>query len=171
MKIKNKARLVARAERHLAEDRFIYWAFIEEDVGHLFKGCAIGCLAMPTDPRRIAGKLPVSLGGQRHLLASRIKAEFGICGALLDAAEELFMSIEPETNRVLGGWTVRFAKALPAGQDVTDAQVHEWLRAQPDWHLLSDGPIAQDKVKAAMTAFCRWLRAGCPAPREANITA
>lgn len=153
MKIKNKARLVARAKAHRKADHFIQGIF-QTDPGEPFKGCEIGCLSAPvrmSEKRRLERK---RMGGKEF--CTLIGREFGVCEGLLRWAEDIFEG--SDTLAIASAFVVSFTEALPEGADISDSDVEMWDRERRE---------AQNEKRQ----FLDWLRRGCPTPRESKVVA
>jgi hypothetical protein len=166
MRIRNKDRLVKRAEKDHEEALFIANTYLTRrptgrDSGKPFQGCLIGCLAVPDNPASRKSWLAESRNGMESI--EKISRDFGICMQLQRVAEIFLMALPDESSARLGQFTVSFCRALPEGAEVDNELVERWIMSrtgdEPDIYHLDDTNPAERK------AFLDWLRRGAPEPR------
>lgn len=183
MKIKNKARLVKRAERHLEEDRYIASAYLRFGFHGVsdWRGCEIGCLAMPSTKKAQERQTRLSTRQGGHDLSKKIRKEFNICIGLQRLSEAIFEDIDfdmllREQNRGrshrLGSFVVSFVKAIPESRDIDNQLIVEWCEAR-GIYIRARGRDEDVEIDTVTTdipnvkirrAFLDWLRRGAPKP-------
>lgn len=190
MRIRRKAQLVERAEIHRDADRFTASFYVGEVDGAEFKGCEIGCLATPHqeaarlrffDRFRDRTRRWREVEIPTAVMVRRIERDFGVCEGLQRVAEQLLFSYDEGPQR-LGGFVVRFVKALPEGVDVDNERVVAWCESRGGaWDASVDAQdlsgmrfgaecIGPDGTVEA-EAFLSWLRRGAPRPRRKAVAA
>lgn len=169
MRIRNKDRLVKRAEKDHEEALFISNTYLVRrptglDSGKPFQGCLIGCLAVPDSPASRKNWLADSRSGRESI--EKISRDFGVCMQLQRVAETFLTALPDDTSARLGQFTLSFCRALPEGTDIEDALVERWIvsrtgdKGEP--YYLDDTNPAERK------AFLDWLRRGAPEPRSSK---
>lgn len=145
-KIKNKKKLVRRADSHKKADHYMRGVYMEiggdDSWSYDFKGCAIGCLATPTAKSAIKkdnflkkfwnnakGTFSLEQQDAIHIL----KKDFGIAPSLTRVAEYVFESYDilgdEDDDKTVYEWPSRFARALPEGKSITDRDVAKFIRS------------------------------------------
>lgn len=144
-KIKNKKKLVRRADSHKKADHYMRGIYMEigngDDYSYDFKGCAIGCLATPTAKSTIkkdrflkkfwnTTRNTFSLDQQDAIKI--LKKDFGIAPSLTRVAEYVFESYDilgdEDSDKAVYEWPSRFARALPEGKSITNRDVAKFIR-------------------------------------------
>ncbi len=148
-KIKQKNALIKKAEGHREADRFRqahgYMQANEsrwDSDGEIpapnsdFKGCAVGCLALPVSRKGILAKLrelaEESMNENRADLdreqgVALLEKQHGITYSLAGLLEWVFESLE-ENGLKPEDWPVDFAKALPSGVEINEEDVDNFVR-------------------------------------------
>lgn len=162
MEIKSKTELVQRAKDHLAADHFVqefYVRFTGEDLSADFKGCEIGCLAMPVKEatraevvsellKSIKGEYggdteweptPDALNDHSAKLVKINEDTFGICAMLQRLAESFFERLPREEA---GPFVVEFTESLPEGAKIDNDDVFDWCAQRNE--VFSQTPASEE---------------------------
>lgn len=158
-KIKNKKKLVRRADSHKKADHYMRGVYMEigdgNDFSYDFKGCAIGCLATPTAKATIkkdtflkkfwnTTKNTFSLDQQDAIKI--LKKDFGIAPSLTRVAEYIFESYDilgdEDSDKAVYEWPSRFARALPEGKSITNRDIAKFIEeAGGEAYYLTNGEV------------------------------
>jgi hypothetical protein len=163
-----KDKLVERAVEHRKADRIVqgYGYFntslvVGEEQPRPV-GCAIGCLATPLTR--------LSAVGGANGAVRKLGQGFGLCETLVRACEAVFETnwnggyATRESIRKASRWPTRFAKAVPVGVDITNADVAAFLERSPAFVFDPDYPTDVTTAfgvrgRDAANALVRWLKA------------